>query len=200
MYIGTFLGKLFSFRKVKIFFRGFLNLSCKCVDSQKKFFATVVKIALSVAKESFLIKKINFFKKFYLQHFWSSGKFFVFLSTKLRQACQKFIVHVQTNILRRNRFFGKFFFQHFRSSSKKFSEFWQECFGRVVTTAFYMYIGTFWGIFFIISKNSWFFRRFRNLRCKSVDFYRKNFASFIKIAFYVAKESCLVKKNLLKKL
>ena len=63
MYIGTFLGKLFSFRKVQSFFRGFRNLSCKCVDSQRKLFATVVKIAFSVAKEAFLMKKINLFKK-----------------------------------------------------------------------------------------------------------------------------------------
>ena len=57
------------FRKVillskssEFFFRGFWNLSGKCVDSQRKLFATVVKIAFSVAKESFLLKK-NLFKK-----------------------------------------------------------------------------------------------------------------------------------------
>ena len=68
-------------------------------------------------------------------------------------------------------FFGKLFFHHFRSLSKKFSEFWQEVFGRVVTTAFYMYIGTFWGVFLsfqnipdffvifgICASNLWIFR------------------------------------------
>ena len=45
------------------FLRRFRNLRCKCVDSQRKFFATVVKIAFSVAKESFLMKEINLFKK-----------------------------------------------------------------------------------------------------------------------------------------
>ena len=33
-HIGTFLGKLFSFQKIHIFFRGFRNLSCKGRDSQ----------------------------------------------------------------------------------------------------------------------------------------------------------------------
>ena len=32
MYIGTFWGKLFSFREIHKFFRGFRNLSCKSVD------------------------------------------------------------------------------------------------------------------------------------------------------------------------
>ena len=54
-------------------------------------------------------------------------------------------------------FWKVYFFQHFRSSSKKFSEFWQESFGRVVTTAFYMYIGTFWGIFLSFQKIPDFF-------------------------------------------
>ena len=47
-------------------------------------------------------------------------------------------------------------FHHFRNSSKKFLEFRWENFGRVVTTAFYMYIGTFWGKLYF-SKNSYFF-------------------------------------------
>ena len=64
MYIGTFLGKLFSFRKVQCFFRGFRNLSCQSVDCRRKLFAIVVKIACSVAKESFLMKKISLFEKF----------------------------------------------------------------------------------------------------------------------------------------
>ena len=63
VYRGTFLGKLLSFRIVQIFFRSFRKLSRKSVNCQRKLFVTVVKIAFSVAKESFLMKKINLFKK-----------------------------------------------------------------------------------------------------------------------------------------
>ena len=301
MYIGTFLGKLFSFRKVQSFFRGFRNLSCKCVDSQRKVFATVVKIAFSVAKEAFLMKK-KFVQKFVTSTFLEFGKLFRFLATKLRQACQNIIVHVrrtfwgettllakrpnfssipefeqtvfriltrifgqgghnrilraqlkfffnfwrremkenkllfenfaflsfsdferkrslvllqawlrqscqnlfvhvQTNILRKKRFFGKFdFFHHFRSSSIKYSEFWQKFFGRVVTTAFYMYIGTFLGKLFSFRKVQSFFRGFRNLSCKCVDSQRKVFATVVKIAFSVAKEAFLMKKKICSKI
>ena len=54
---------IFLSKSSKFFFPGFRNLSCKCVDSQRKLFATVVKIAFSVAKESFSMKNINLFKK-----------------------------------------------------------------------------------------------------------------------------------------
>ena len=107
MYIGTFLGKLFSFRKVQCFFRGFRNLSCQSVVCKRKLFATVVKIAYSVAKESFLMKT-NSDQKKVTAFFWTMGNFFAFLATTLQQSCQNFFVHVQTKILRENRFFGKF--------------------------------------------------------------------------------------------
>ena len=94
MYIGTFLGNLFSLGKVQSFFPGFRNLSCKCVDSQRKLFATIVKIAFSVAKESILMKK-KFVQKIVTSTFLEFGKVFRFLATKLRQACQNFIVHVR---------------------------------------------------------------------------------------------------------
>ena len=48
-------------------------------------------------------------------------------------------------------------FHHFRNSSKKFSEFCWEFFGRVVTTAFYMYVGTFGGKLFSFRKIHKFF-------------------------------------------
>ena len=93
------------------------------------------------------------------------------------------------------------FFHHFRSSSKKFPEFWEEFSGRVVTTAFYMYLGKFLGKLFSSRKVQSFFRGFRNLSCKCVDSQRKIFATVVRIAFSVAKESFLMKKiTLFKKL
>ena len=74
---------------------------------RRKFFGVVVKIAFSVAKGTFLKKRIFFFKKLYFQQFWGSGKLFVFLALKLRQVCQNFIVQVRTNLLRRNNFVWK---------------------------------------------------------------------------------------------
>ena len=72
------------------------------------------------------------------------------------------------------------FFHNFSNSSKKFSEFWQETCGRVVTTSFYMYRGTFWGKIFSFLKVH-IFRRFRNLSCKYVDFQRKIFGRVSKL-------------------
>ena len=125
MYIGTFWGKLFSFRKIHHIFRGFRNLSCKSVDVWRKVFASVgvVKIAFSVAKESFLMrKKTILFDKVYIHLLWNLGVFFVLLPTVLRQACQKFIVHVQMNIFT-NRFLGNL------ASFSSFPEFEQKVFG-----------------------------------------------------------------------
>ena len=87
-------------------FRRFRNLCGKCVDSQRKLSATVVKIAFSVAKESFLMKK-KFVQKIVTSTFLQFGNVFRFLATKLRKACQNFIVHVQTIILWRSYFVWK---------------------------------------------------------------------------------------------
>ena len=81
------------------------------------------------------------------------------LQAWLRQACQKIVVHVQTNIFT-NRFFlqSLSFFPHFPNSSKKFSMFWQELFeifDRMVTTKFYMYRSTIW-------RKIFFFRKIHN--------------------------------------
>ena len=79
------------------------------------------------------MKKI-LFEKLWIQVLRNLGEFFLFLPTKLRQACQNFIVFVQTIILT-NRFFGKLVkFSWF----PKFSGIWREIFGRVVTTAFWV--------------------------------------------------------------
>ena len=86
-------------------------------------------------------------------------------------------------------------FDHFRNSSKKFSEFWQENFGRVVTTAFYMYIGTFWRTCFSFPKIQKFFSWFSDSERQTCGFLDGDFASVVKIAFCVAKESFLMGKK-----
>ena len=58
----------------------------------------------------------------YLQHFWSSGKFFVFLGTKLRQACQNLIVHVRRTFWGETTLMGK------RPNFSSFPEFEQTVF------------------------------------------------------------------------
>ena len=170
MYIGTFLGKLFSFRKVQCFFRGLRNLSCQSVDCRRKLFAIVVKIACSVAKDSILMKT-NSDQKKVTAFFWTMGNFFAFLATTLQQSCQNFFVHVQKKILRKNRFFGKFIL------FSSFPEFEQKVF-TALTRNFWQgfhncILHVHWNIlriFIILSQNSRFFGRFWNLSCKSVDF------------------------------
>ena len=133
------------------------------------FFASVLKNAFSFATETFLMKKTILFKKFYLRLFWNLRELFVFLPTMLRQARKDFILLVQTNISTNN-FFGKrTIFSTLQEFEQKFSEFWLEIFDWVVTTANYMYVGTFGGKLFSFRRIHKFFRGFRNLSCKSVD-------------------------------
>ena len=118
----------------------------------------------------------------------------------LGQACQIFLVHVQTNILRRNSFLESFSsFHPFRNSSKKFSELWREFFGRVVTTGIYIYIGTFCGNIFSFRKNPNFFRRFRNLIGKSLVFWRKFFGVVVNTPFKLLKKHFWLKKQICSK-
>ena len=60
------LRKFFSFRKNHNFFRRFQNLSGKSVGFWRKVFGRFVKIAFSVARESFLMKKKQFCSKNYI--------------------------------------------------------------------------------------------------------------------------------------
>ena len=132
------------------------------------FSASVLKKAFFFATETFLMKKTILFKKFYLRLFWNLREFFVFLPTMLRQARKDFTVLVQTNIST-NIFFGKrTTFSSLQEFEQKFSGFWRELIDWVVTTAFYMYIGTFWGKLFSFREVHKLFRGFRNLSCKSV--------------------------------
>ena len=86
-------------------------------------------------------------------------------------------------------------FDHFRNSSKNFSEFWQENFGRVVKTAFYMYIGTFWRKCFSFPKIQKFFLWFSDSERQTCGFLEGDFASVVKVAFSVAKESILMEEK-----
>ena len=86
-------------------------------------------------------------------------------------------------------------FHHFRNSSKKFSEFCREKSGRVVKTAFYIYVGTFGGKLFSFRKIHKFFRGFWNLSCESVGFWRTFFASVLKKSLSFATETFLMKKK-----
>ena len=166
----------------------------------RKIFGRVVKIAISVARESFLMKTTSDKKNCnsILFGLWETLSYF------WRQSYVS-LFKISLYMFRRT-FWGEigflesFFFSAFPEFEQKVfrvltRKFWQGCHNCILHVHRNILRN-----FFIISKNSWFFRRFRNLRCKSVDFYRENIAGFIKIAFYVAEESCLMKKNLLKKL
>ena len=190
MYIGTFLGKLLSFRKVQSFFRGFLNLSCKCVDSQRKFFATVVKIALSVAKESFLIKKNKFFQKIVSSTFLEFRKFFCILVNKVTAGLPK--IHCACS----DEHFGeKLFcwesaqvFHPFQNSSKNFSVFWRQIFHRVVTNRFYMCRSTIWGKIVFLPKISWLLFSFFGIWVTNLWFF-----GFLEKFFRYRCQNCLVR-------
>ena len=140
------------------------------------FFGEIFLVGLSklhcpLLENSFWWKK-NSDQKIVTSTFSDLWKVFRILGNKLRQACQKIIVHVLTNILRRNNFVWKThnFFIIFGIRANDFLVFWREVFGRVVTTAFFTYIGTFWGNLFSFLKFHIFIRAFRDLSCKSVDF------------------------------
>ena len=83
-------------------------------------------------------EKLFLFENFALLSFsdFERKRSLVLLQAWLRQACQKFVVHVQTKIFTMKFRGGLNIFPHFQKSSKKFSEFWRENFGRVVTTTF----------------------------------------------------------------
>ena len=134
----------------------------------------------------------------YLQHFWSSGKLFVFLSTKLRQACQKLIVHVQTNILGRNHFVWKehkFFIlsgiraKTFQSFDDKFFTGWSQMDSTCAEAQF--------------EEKEFSFQKIHNISlpflesqwqiCGFLVFWRTIFRRVVKIAFSVVRESFLMK-------
>ena len=105
--------------------------------------------------ENFFLKEglkeeLLFSKKIALLSFWDfeRKRFSVILAAWLRQACLNFV----TSLYMFRRTFrpvgfleSSSDFHNFWNCSKKFSKFWRENFGRVVTTALYVYIGTFLG-------------------------------------------------------
>ena len=91
------------------------------------------------------MKNGNLFNKKYNHLLWNLGEFFFFLPTELRQACQNFVVFVQTDIFT-NRFFWKAYKVFLISGvPAKVFRFWRESFDRLVTTTFYMCRSTIWG-------------------------------------------------------
>ena len=115
-------------------------------------------------------KKTILFDKVYIHLLWNLGVFFVFLPTVLRQACQKFIVHVQMNIFT-NRFLGNL------ASFSSFPEFEQKVFG-VSTRKFrqgrhncilHVHRNILRKVIFF-EKFIFFLRGVWNLTCNSVDF------------------------------
>ena len=166
-------------------FHQFRNSSKRFSEFWREFSGRVVTTAFCVPSWSFFFKfwrremKENklLFENFAFLSFsdFERKRSLVLLQAWLRQSCQNLFVHVQTNISRKKRFFGKFdFFHHFRSSSIKYSEFWQKIFGRVVTTAFYMYIGTFLGKLFSFRKVQSFFSLFSESELQMCGLSEKN--------------------------
>ena len=87
-------------------FRRFWNLRCKCVDSQRKLFATVVKIAFSVAKESYLMKK-KIVQKIVTSTILEFGNVFRFFGNKVTPGLPKLLVHVRRTFLGETTLLGK---------------------------------------------------------------------------------------------
>ena len=174
MYIGTFWRKCFSFPKIQKFFLWFSDSERQTCGFLEGDFASVVKIAFSIAKESILMKKKQFLSEImYIHISWNLGVFFVFLPTMLRQACQNFIAHVQMNNFT-NRFLGNFinfwsfpeFQQKFlRVLTRKFRQAGQNCIlhvhRNILTKVFFVSKNS--EVFFVVfgfwAANLWILRR-----------------------------------------
>ena len=128
---------------------------------RENFLLVLSKLQYPLLKKRFWWKKI-LFEKLWIQVLRNLAEFFLFLPTKLRQACQNFVVFVQTIILT-NRFFGKLV--KF-SSFPKFSGICRENFGRVVTTAF-------WVSRWLLRKNILFRKK---MNCYLFGTWRKRFS------------------------
>ena len=146
------------------------------------FLLALSKLQSPLLKKRFWGKKISF-EKLWIQVLWNLREFFLFLATNLRQACQNFVVFVQTIILT-NRFFGKLV--KF-SSFPKVSGIWREIFGRVVTTAFWV--------------SRWIPRKNILIRKKRIAiflgregkdspcFWRQSYGSLVKISLYMIRRT-----------
>ena len=135
------------------------------------------------------MKKI-LFEKLWIQLLRNLGEFFFFLPTKLRQACQNFVVFVQTIILT-NKFFGKLV--KF-SSFPKLSGIWREISGRVVTIAI-------WVSRWLLRKNillrkKWIAIFLGRERKDSPCFWRHGYGRFVKNSLYMFRRRFLQRKFL----
>ena len=92
-------------------------------------------------------EKMNFVQKNVFSSLFEFGSVFRILANNVTAGMPKYHCACSNEHLQEKYFCleSEQFFHRFRNSSKWFSEFWREFFGRVVTNAFYMYIGTFWG-------------------------------------------------------
>ena len=162
MYIGTFWGKFFSFRKIHNIFRSFRNWAAYLWILREKFLLALSKLHFPLLKKYFWWKKNKFVQK-NAHLFWFLRLFFVFLPTMLRQACQNFVVHAQRNNST-SRYFGKLtLFSSFPDFEQKFSYVWRENFRRVVTTAFCVSRWRFFSFFEGKKRGKFFFAK--NLHC-----------------------------------
>ena len=147
-------------------------------------------------------ESLFFFETFALLFFrlWAEKIFSTFAGTVTASLSESRCTCSDEDLYKLN-FLGRLLiFPQFRKSSKNFSEFWRENFGSVVTTALYMYIGSFLWKLFSFRKVQCFFRGFWNLSWKSVDSQRKFFATVVKIAYSVAKNRFWWKKNFVQKI
>ena len=135
MYIGTFLGKLFSFREIQSFLSSFSESELQKYGLSEKFICYRCQDCILRWWRIIFDEKKKFVQKNVTSSFLQFGKVFRFFATNLRKACQNFIVHVQTIILGRNYFVWKahnfFVFSGirakcFQSFDDKFSTGWSQ--------------------------------------------------------------------------
>ena len=129
MYIGTFLGNLFSFRKVQSFFSWFSESELQMCGLSEKIICYRCQDCILRCYRIVFDAKNNFVQKIVTSAFLEFGKVFRFLATKLRQACQIFIVHV------RRTFWGETTLLGRRPNFSSFPEFEQTVF-RILTRIF----------------------------------------------------------------
>ena len=175
------------------------NLSDKSVVFWRKIFGRVVKIALSVVRESFLMKK-NSDQKFVTPSFLDYRKLFRVFGDKVTAVLSNFLCTCSDEHFEEKHLFWKVFFSSFPAFEQKVfrvltRNFWQGCHNCILHLHRNILRS-----FFINSKNSWFFRRFRNLRFKLWIFREKILLALSKLHSTLLKNHFWRKKNLLKKL
>ena len=108
------------------------------------------------------------------------------------QGCQYCIIRVHRNVIKKNKSQGNYFLYHFRTFSENIPAFCQKFFGRVVKTAFYASMTTFWKIFV---EASYFFICFGNWAKNFLAPGTIFFGRVVKTALYVSVGTILKTKN-----